>query len=130
MSASIPSTEQWLELVGDDVLRPREIEENSEFELYLEDRRVLLEDDAADIEVEKDENEDERLNPASFGNQQIQNANRDPTDDYTPHVLILSSGDVTPFELALVRLTDRASITLTMTLNGEIELESNAEQRL
>lgn len=64
-----PLTEQWLELVGDEVLRPRELEENAEFELYLEDRRIRLEDDAADIEIEEEEDDEAPGNRASFGNQ-------------------------------------------------------------
>ncbi len=79
-----------------------------EFELFLEDRRVLLDVDAA--ETERDEDDAEL------------------TDDYLPHILILSSGDVSPFELRLSRASDQSSLTLTMSLAGELEIESDEQQ--
>ena len=111
-----PLTEQWVELVGDEILRPRELENEAEFDLYLEDRRVLLDDEVAEIEIE-DEEEDE-------------NARRDESliDDYTPHVLIMSSGDISPFELTVFRQFDRAEISITMSPTGEIEIGTNDEQ--
>lgn len=108
-----PLLNQWHELIGDDFLRPRQLGENMEFELFIEDRRVLLETDAADME--RDETEDEE--------------DTDLTDDYLPHILIMSSGDVSPFELRLSRLTDRAELTLTMSAAGELEiLDDDQEQ--
>jgi len=110
-----PLTEQWTEVIGDELLRPRQLAENTEFDLYLEDRRVLLDADVAKIETAADE----KSNNAR---------DRDLTEDYTPHVLILSSGDVTPFELTLVRQFDRAAITISMSLAGEIEVKNSDQQ--
>ena len=107
-----PLTEQWQEIFGDETLRPRQLAEQMEFELFIEDQRVLLEDEAA--ETEKDEEDD--------------NTNRNKIDDYTPHVLILSSGDITPFELKIVRQQDRTEITMTMSLLGEFEIQTNDQQ--
>ncbi len=110
-----PLTEQWTEVIGDEILRPRQLAEQTEFDLYLEDRRVLLDTDAADIEIDE---EDDASN----------SRNRDLTDDYVPHVLIMSSGVVSPFELTLIRQFDRATITITMSPAGEIEIKSNDQQ--
>jgi general secretion pathway protein H len=109
-----PLLEQWNEIIGDETLRPRQLEEQMEFELFIEDRRVLLEEEAAETEDDEDDDEDE--------------PNRNLTDDYTPHVLILSSGDITPFELRIVRQPDRAEITMTMSLLGEFEIQANDQQ--
>ncbi len=100
-----PFLNQWHELIGDDFLRPRRLEQSLEFDLYLEDRRVLLDIDAAETEREEDDT--------------------DLTDDYVPHILIMSSGDVSPFELRLLRASDRMALTLTMSLAGELEIESD-----
>jgi len=100
-----PFLDRWYELIGDDFLRPRQLEESLEFELYIEDRRVLLDIDAADTDQEEDE--------------------QNLTDDYVPHVLIMSSGDVSPFELRLLRTSDRMALTLSMSLAGELEIENN-----
>ena len=101
-----PLVNQWFEVTGDDFMRPRDLEEGTEFELLIEDRKVLLHSEAQ--ETERDEDDDE--------------SKRDLTDDYLPHVLILSSGDVTPFELRFFRLADRSEVTLAMSLAGELEI--------
>lgn len=108
-----PILNQWHELIGDDFLRARQLGENMEFELFIEDRRVLLDTEAADMELEDDDEEEDS----------------DLTDDYLPHILIMSSGDVSPFELRLTRPSDRAELTLTMSAAGELEILSDDQQQ-
>jgi general secretion pathway protein H len=95
--------DQWHEVVGDELLRPRPLEEGLEFELFLEDRPVSLDEEAADTDVDEDSGDRER-------------------NGYLPHVLILSSGEVTPFHLRLVRWADRSEVRMEMSLNGEFEI--------
>jgi general secretion pathway protein H len=107
-----PLIDQWHEVIGDDLLRARTLEEGSEFELFIEDHKVLLETKAESLDENVDD-EDERK--------------RDLADDYLPHILILSSGDVTPFELTLQRFVDRSEVTLSMSLAGELEINRGDE---
>ncbi|MFQ6006846.1 MAG: type II secretion system minor pseudopilin GspH [Woeseia sp.] len=102
-------TDRWAEVFDDEIMRPRSLAAETEFELFLEDRRVLLEVDAADIARQDDGDVAEA--------------------DYLPHVLILSSGDLTPFELELVRLTDRARIGLSIAADGEIRLGNDDDEQ-
>ena len=102
-----PLLDQWFEVIGDDYLVQRDLDEGVEFELFLEERKVLLHTEAQETEQDEDD------------------AQRDLTDDYLPHVLIMSSGDVTPFELRLVRDVDRKEIALTMSLGGELEINAD-----
>ena len=81
-------TGQWNEISRDDALRPRTLPEDVEFELYLEDRRILLNDDAMPFE------DDEK------------DVGRNAMDLYAPHLMMYSSGDTTPFELHIVRRYD------------------------
>lgn len=120
-----PLLDQWFEVIGDEYLEQRELEEGVEFELYLEERKVLLHTDAQDIGPDEDEDEDEDENENRIANYNA--PNRDLTDDYLPHVLIMSSGDITPFELRLIRFADRSEILLTMTLLGEMEITKDAD---
>lgn len=99
-----PFLDTWNEVIGDELLRPRTLQEDMELELRLEDRRVLLQTEAKETEQEDDMN------------------NRDLTDDYLPHVLILASGDITPFQLFVVRLTDRAKVGLELKLGSGLEV--------
>lgn len=103
-----PLSNRWHEVVGDDYLRTRRLQEGMELDLFLEDRRVTLKFDPADIE-----NDDDKMKRVN---------------DYAPHILIMSSGDVSPFELRLFRSSDRASLLLSMSVAGELEVESDDQQ--
>ena len=108
-----PLTDQWFEVVGDDYLTDRELDEGVEFDLFLEEKMVLLHERPQDTEREEDDDD--------------RRPDRDLTDDSLPHVLIMSSGDVTPFELRLVRDVDRREIVLTMSPAGELEIDADAD---
>jgi general secretion pathway protein H len=105
-----PILDQWFEVADDEVLRARQLDEGTRFELYVEGHRVLLQDEAKKTEKDAD------------------GPNRDLTDDYLPHVLVLSSGDITPFELHVIRDSDRTEVTLTMSAAGEMEIGSDDQQ--
>ena len=104
-------TEQWYEVIGDDLMRPRQLAQDTEFDLFLEDRRVLLEVEAADIAQDDDDDDD-----------------RDLIDDYLPHILVLSSGDISPFELEIIRMTDRASVQLSVSPAGELKVGASEDE--
>jgi general secretion pathway protein H len=119
-----PLLNRWYELIGDDLLRPRQIEEGMVFDLFLEGRRVLLEFELQNIEPLEIDDEDTEESA------QRRDTNTDLTNDYAPHILIMSSGDVSPFELQILRPADRASLTLIMSLTGELEIERDDQDRL
>lgn len=102
-------TEQWYEVIGDDLMRPRQLAQDTEFDLFLEDRRVLLELEAADIAQDDDDD-------------------RDLIDDYLPHILVLSSGDISPFELEIIRMSDRASVQLSVSPAGELKVGASEDE--
>ncbi len=99
-----PFLEVWSEVIGDDLLQPRALDEDMIIELFLEDHRILLQAEAKDTESDEDE------------------GNRDLTDDYLPHVLIMASGDITPFRLDIVRLTDELAVGLKIEFGGDLEI--------
>jgi general secretion pathway protein H len=100
-------TGQWSEVFGDELMRLRQLAQNTEFDLFLEDRRVLLDIDAGDS-AQDDDAGDNYL-----------------SQNYLPHILILSSGDITPFRLEIVRNTDQTSVSLGVSANGEISVGTN-----
>lgn len=104
-----PVLGQWGEVVGDDMLQPRQLDEDMEIELYIEGRKVLLSKDPAKTASA----EDDRM------------VRSDREKAYAPHVLILSSGDLSPFRMAIVRDTDRARKTLSVSPAGEIEIDAD-----
>ena len=104
-----PFLNLWNELVGDDTLRMRQLPEDVEFELFLEGRRVLLEPEPAEFE-DADEN----------GNQGM-------IETYAPHILIFSSGDVTPFELHIMRAAGEEAVILEGNFLGDIKFTEDDE---
>lgn len=116
-----PFTNRWSELTGDELLRPRALEEGITFELFLEDRAVQLReqpmqlpDEDEDEDKDKDQRRDERSGVEK--------------DDYAPHVLIMSSGDVTPFDVVIVRDTDDAEVLLATNDAGQLEIETDEDE--
>lgn len=105
-----PYLDVWNEVVGDELLEPRTLDENMLVELFLENHRVLLQAEAKD--TEPDEND----------------TNRDLTDDYLPHVLILGSGDISPFRLEIVRLTDELAVGLQLEAGGDLEIVTDDQE--
>ena len=99
-----PLANRWQELVGDELLRPRRLDESLELALELEGRPITLAEEAKAIR----------------GTGDSASAGRGGRADYLPHLLITSSGDVTPFALAIRRSTDRAEVQLTMSPAGEL----------
>ncbi len=98
---------QWLAIFDADLLRTRLLPEELEFSLFLEDRAIVLEENALELAAESDEN----------ATSQVRN--------YAPHVLIFSSGDMTPFELHINRASDRLSIAMQGDLFGNLEIVSD-----
>jgi general secretion pathway protein H len=98
-----PFINQWGELIGDDMLRLRELPDDVEFVLTLEGQRVLLEND-----------------PARFEDPE-ETSNRDLTETFSPHLYIFSSGEITPFDLEITRRNDNQTVAIKSDLTGAVE---------
>ena len=113
-----PFIDEWYEVTGDDYLNKRSFDQDGiEFALFLENREVLL----------HNKTKQTRKNQEDQGSE---DNSRDLTDDYLPHILIMSSGDISPFELRFFRGADQREIILTMSLAGELELEDASSNLL
>lgn len=106
-----PISGQWFEILGADLLRTRQIPEEMEFSLFLEDKRITLEENPIGL---GDVDEDGLGATAQARN-------------YAPHILIFSSGDMTPFEVHINRVTDRLSVALQGDLLGNLEFVDDEE---
>lgn len=99
----------WIAIPFDDTLRTRRLPEDMELELYLEDKRVLLDDEPAELD------DPDKL-------VQIGTSVR-----YEPHLLVFSSGDATPFEVHVWRDWDDARAIITADALGTIEFPDTSE---
>lgn len=104
-----PYLGQWNEIVGDDLLKTRALPESLHLELAIEGRRVQLNEQ-----------------PAETNNDKTDSINtREPT--YTPHALILSSGELSPFQLSVLRESDRREFAVTVTAEGNVEVADDID---
>lgn len=97
-----PLTRQWTEILGDDVLRARELPETIELDLFLEDQRIALAYDPVALNAE--------------------DKDKKKIKQYAPHVFIFSSGEMTPFELHFRQPVNDESAILTADIFGKLEL--------
>lgn len=97
--------DRWAEVPLDDLLRTHALPEQMEFQLFVEGQRIELADTPANFTVDEDDDASR-----AFGIEQ-----------YAPHVFVFSSGDMTPFELHLVRFSDNARIAFQIDLLGNTE---------
>lgn len=93
----------WTEIPGDETLRLRALPDDIELELYLEGKRILLDDDPKPFE-------DPNKNTSAASG-----------EAYSPHLMVFSSGDATPYELQFVRRRDDRRITLQGNALGAID---------
>lgn len=105
-----PLLDQWNALQGDELLRQRTLDEGLEFELYIEDRRVEL-----------------NAEPAATGN--AEDAGNQNAPDYAPHALMLSSGEISPFQIELSRPSDRRSVEINVSAAGDIAIGDHDDRR-
>lgn len=105
-----PFINQWAELAGDEMMRLRELPDDVEFILTLEGQRVLLDND-----------------PARFEDPE-ETSNRDLTETYAPHVYIFSSGDMTPFDLAITHRYNDQTVAMKSDLTGAVEIVTDEDQ--
>lgn len=98
-----PFLNLWSEIIGDDTLRLRQLPEGTEFDLFIEGQRVLLDPEPARFEPPE-----ESSVATSFEN-------------YAPHIFVYSSGDMTPFELHLLETELDQSVVLESNLLGDIK---------
>lgn len=86
----------WVEPLADNLLTERPLRDPVNLELVVEGRDILL---ASEFEP-------------------------DALSDPMPQIMILSSGEVTPFEAALTRPFDDARVELRAEIDGTIEIQS------
>lgn len=94
----------WTLVPNDDKLIMRQLPADVVFELWIEEKRILLDDNPKMIMDEDDDAATTQL------------------EAYLPHVFVFSSGDMTPFEITMRRVTDQLYIDLAGDLLGNVEL--------
>ena len=102
-----PEAFLWEDLSGDDLYKPRELPEDVYMELFLEEKEVVLDTarTRAPPGTERDEEEDD-----------------DRAGEPEPQLLILSSGELTPFQLWVGQRFEEDRYLIEGQANGELSL--------
>ncbi|HNP36456.1 MAG TPA: type II secretion system minor pseudopilin GspH [Woeseiaceae bacterium] len=100
-----PVSNQWAALEADDTLKLSNLPEDYEISLYLEDKEILL-----DAEPKKLQYDDR---PGA------------PPNNFAPQLLIYSSGESTPFKLAVTRAYDQRRVEIEGDLLGNMQIIKN-----
>jgi general secretion pathway protein H len=106
-----PYLDEWHEIAGDELLRPRKLSQDLRFDLFVEERRVLLKKDPAKINTG---DSDDRKN----------NSPR-----YAPHALLLSSGEVSPLHVDILQSSDKSKMSLDLAASGVVEIDASDDRR-
>ena len=115
-----PFFDTWFEVTDDDLLRQRQLGGEMEFGLRLEGRQIQLPLQAEELEEPEDPEEVDPFQPPQL--------DRDLSDDYLPHILLMSSGDISPFEVTIYRLFDEATIGIRKELGKDIEIVRDGDE--
>jgi len=98
-----PFLNVWGEILGDEVLRLRQLPEDTEFDLFIEGQHVLLDPEPARFELPED------------------NERSQVGEKYAPHIFVFSSGDMTAFELHILQVELDQTVVLESNLLGDIK---------
>lgn len=99
-----PLTSQWAEIQDDDLYRLRQLPDGMELELYVEDKRIMLEADPKVFEASKEDEISMEV------------------DDYMPHLLLFSSGEMTAYEMRFRRDANDQELVMRGDILGDIEI--------
>lgn len=103
-----PLTRQWAEVPGDDLYRLRYLPEGLEFELYIDGKRIELQNDPVKLE--------DPDKPTSAGSQ-----------PFAPHLFVFASGEFTAYEINLLRPQTGARLVMRGDVLGEIKFGDDDE---
>ncbi|MDH5455646.1 MAG: type II secretion system minor pseudopilin GspH [Gammaproteobacteria bacterium] len=104
-----PFTREWTDVPNDELYRLRNLPDGVEFELYIDDKRVELQDDPQEI-----------TGPNG----------RAPTPGaraFAPHLYVFASGEASAYELRLVRPLSRKELIMRGDILGEITFGEDDE---
>lgn len=111
--------QDWLPMEDDAVLRPRELPDEIELKVEVEGQLVEMMKKAADAAAEKE---------GEAGEDKEAQEKRKKADLHLTRIFLLSSGEMTPFEI-IVRYVDReGAYTVTGNAIGEVKVDSLSKE--
>jgi general secretion pathway protein H len=95
---------RWMPMEGDRLFAPRELPEGLRLRLWIESREIVMKRDGA-----------------------VNRSDRDEDKKWPPQIMVLSSGDIMPFELQLERDSQAAKWRVQALPDTDLRLEKREE---
>ena len=111
--------ELWRLIEYDELYRARELPEGLRYRLWLDNREVVLKLQPPERPEEEEDDEDEKE----------EQDDRDASKNPPPQIMILSSGEVAPFELRLERDRLEALWRVVATADNDLRVERREPMR-
>lgn len=117
-----PRRRIWLPIQGDALYVPRELPEGLRFRVWLESREIVLQPQLPKREI-KEDTEDETTHPA------LQERSRKSVDERPPQIVVMSSGEIMPFELRIERDGAEALWRVVSQPDDDLRVERRAQNQ-
>ena len=114
-----PRRRLWLPIQGDALYAPRELPEGLRFRVWLESREIVLQPQLPKREWPKDAT-DQSTHPA------LQASDKRRVDELPPQLVVMSSGEITPFELRIERDGGEALWRVVALPDDDLRVERRA----
>ena len=133
MKYDYPS-QHWQLMSNDELTSFRQLPEGMQFRLWLESREVVLKSHEDNKELlarsSSSSSNTSNISSGSYGEYQISSSSSSSStsikQDVVPQIMILSSGDISPFELRLNRDQSDFSWRLTGSADNTLSLDSGS----
>ncbi|MBM0105571.1 hypothetical protein JM946_12465 [Steroidobacter sp. S1-65] len=118
---------RWELIEYDELFAQRELPEGLRFRLRLESREIVLKPGLPERIPPKDkiDDEDDEDIPAALRERKQDD---DESQKFPPHIMVLSSGEVMPFELEIERDNQPALWRVTALANNDLRVENRDER--
>lgn len=116
-----PRRNVWLPIAGDALYVPRELPEGLRFRAWIEAREIVLQPRLPERSMGKEEEEEDE-----------ERENKDDDDDgdeRPPQIVVMSSGEIMPFELQVERDGAEAVLRVVAQPDNDLRVERRNDRR-
>jgi general secretion pathway protein H len=123
----------WLPVENDALYMPRELPEGLRFRVWIEQREVILKPTLPErtnkAAEENDEDDDEPKTGAQSAFAPVDAESLETSQKFPPHIMVLSSGEIFPFEVQIERDSADATWRIVGLPDNDLRIERRGQNR-
>jgi general secretion pathway protein H len=128
-----PRRNLWLPIENDSLYMARELPAGLRFRVWIEQREVILKPNLPErtsgAAEDEDEDEDERKTGAQSAFAPVDTEALETSQKFPPHIMVLSSGEIFPFEVQLERDGADAQWRIVGLPDNDLRVERRGQNR-